>query len=221
VLTVCPHPGNGNCLTAPTNADGAPVVITDCGSNSTALNSWVVASGSGAVTTLQVFGDKCLDVPNGNDANGQKLQIWTCAAGNTNQMWIPQPGNGITWSGKDKCVDLTDGNLTDGNQIQIWDCDQTESNPNQKWNADAVTLPTSYVPFSFATSRFSPSRLAGSSSRSRRTPRSALRRLPLRRAHRSWLSLAPPAPRPRPGATPTTTATSRSSATSASLSPES
>ncbi|KAJ7490745.1 ricin B lectin domain-containing protein [Mycena latifolia] len=135
--------GNGNCLVPTSNADGAAVVIQGCGTNATALNSWVVPNGSGAVGPLKIFGDKCLDVTNGVNADGTKLQIWTCAAGNTNQMWIPVSDSAITWSGKNKCVDLTNGNTTDGNQVQIWDCDA--SNNNQKWNAVPVTTPISFV----------------------------------------------------------------------------
>ncbi|KAJ7133399.1 hypothetical protein C8R44DRAFT_977567 [Mycena epipterygia] len=76
--------GNGNCLTATSNADGAAVIIKDCGTNATALNSCVVPNSESVVAPLKIFGDK----------------------------------------------------------IQIWDCDQ--QNDNQKWNADAVNLPTSY-----------------------------------------------------------------------------
>ncbi|KAJ6532355.1 ricin B lectin domain-containing protein [Mycena capillaripes] len=132
----------GSCLTATSNADGAPVIIKNCGTNATALNSWVVPNGTGSVGTLQVFGDKCLDVTGGTNTDGTKLQIWTCAAGNTNQMWVPALGS-LVWSGKDKCLDVTNGNITDGNQIQIWDCDS--SNKNQLWNSIAVTTPKSFA----------------------------------------------------------------------------
>jgi len=134
--------GNGNCLTASSNADGASVVIQECG-NATDANSWLVPNGESNVGTLQIFGDKCLDVTNGNTADGTLLQIWTCAEGNTNQMWIPVSDQSITWSGEDKCVDLTNGVLTDGNQVQIWDC--STGNDNQKWNAVGIDEPKSFV----------------------------------------------------------------------------
>ncbi|KAJ7753633.1 ricin B lectin domain-containing protein [Mycena maculata] len=133
--------GNGNCLTATSNADGAPVVIQDCGANATDANSWLVPNGESNVGTLQIFGDKCLDVTNGDDVDGTLLQIWTCFEGNTNQMWVPVSDQSITWSGPDMCVDLTNGNLTDGNQIQIWDC--SYPNSNQKWNAVGIDTPKS------------------------------------------------------------------------------
>ncbi|KAJ6576183.1 ricin B lectin domain-containing protein, partial [Mycena sp. CBHHK59/15] len=131
------------CLTMTSNTDSTAVVIKDCGTNAMALNSWVVPNGSHVAGLLKIFGDKRLDVTNGVDADGTKLQIWTCASGNTNQMWIPVSDSSITWSGQNKCVDLMNGNITDGNQVQIWDCNLTDSNGNQKWNAVAVTIPTS------------------------------------------------------------------------------
>ncbi|KAJ7916052.1 ricin B lectin domain-containing protein [Mycena leptocephala] len=133
----------GSCLTATSNADGAPVVIKSCGTNATSFNSWLVPKGSSAVGTLQIFGDKCLDVTGGANTDGTKLQIWTCAAGNTNQMWIPALIGTLTWSGKNKCIDVTNGNATDGNQIQIWDCNS--SNSNQLWSNIAVTTPKSFT----------------------------------------------------------------------------
>jgi len=135
--------GDGNCLTATNNADGATVVIQDCGSNATDNNSWLVPNGESNVGPLQIFGDKCLDVTNGDDSDGTLLQIWSCAEGNTNQMWVPVSDQSITWSGQDKCVDLTNGDLTNGNQVQIWDC--SAQNDNQKWNAVGIDTPKSFV----------------------------------------------------------------------------
>ncbi|KAF7351948.1 hypothetical protein MVEN_01156800 [Mycena venus] len=142
VLTGGADGGNGNCLAVTKNADGAAVVIEDCGTNATVFNTWVAPNGAGSVGTLNIFGDKCLDVTNGVNADGTKLQIWTCATGNTNQMWLPAGNDdSITWSGQNKCVDLTNGNITNGNQIQIWDCD-VPANNNQKWVYTATEQPT-------------------------------------------------------------------------------
>ncbi|KAJ6600671.1 ricin B lectin domain-containing protein [Mycena sp. CBHHK59/15] len=88
-----------------------------------------VAPLTGQLTT---FTNKCLDVPNGSTANGVKLQIWTCAAGNTNQLFQNHRGQ-IEWSGTGKCIDLTNGSSTNGNPIQLWDCAVPDNNPNQDW----------------------------------------------------------------------------------------
>ncbi|KAJ7196202.1 ricin B lectin domain-containing protein, partial [Mycena pura] len=138
----------GGCLTASSNADGAPVIIQDCPDfvPPTASNTWVAAAGVGKPGALKIFGDKCLDVTDGVNADGTKLQIWTCAAGNTNQQWISAGSPGtpqIVWAGKNKCVDVTNGNVTNGNVMQIWDCDTTFSNENQDWGIAIVTEPKS------------------------------------------------------------------------------
>ncbi|KAJ7028405.1 hypothetical protein C8F04DRAFT_1119215 [Mycena alexandri] len=115
----------GNCLAATNNADGAAVVIEECGNNATALNSWVVPQGADQIGTIQIFGDKIVF---------------------EDQMWLPSGGEAtIKWPGTSKCVDLTNSDLADGNQIQIWDCDETLSNPNQIWNVLAVTEPKSFT----------------------------------------------------------------------------
>ncbi|KAJ6479701.1 ricin B lectin domain-containing protein [Mycena sanguinolenta] len=144
----------GGCLTASSNVDGAPVIIQDCpvGTAPSAANTWVAAAGVGKPGALKIFGDKCLDVTDGLDADGTKLQIWTCASGNTNQQWVSagQPGTPqIVWAGKNKCVDVTNGNVTNGNVMQIWDCDASFDNSNQNWGIAVVTQPKS-VSFSLA-----------------------------------------------------------------------
>ncbi|KAJ7334020.1 ricin B lectin domain-containing protein [Mycena albidolilacea] len=133
---------SNKCLTAASNADGAAVTIETC-TNITTLNSWVLPGRPGEIGTISIFGDKCLDVTNGANTDGTKLQIWTCALGNTNQMWLPAgQDNTIAWAVQNKCVDLTNRNLADGNQVQIWDCDA--QNSNQKWNSVAA-LPTTVL----------------------------------------------------------------------------
>ncbi|KAF7291375.1 hypothetical protein MIND_01282000 [Mycena indigotica] len=130
----------GDCLTATKNADGAAVVVQPCGNNATQLNSWLVPNGAGAEGQIRIFGDKCLDVKDGINADGAKLQIWTCSAGNTNQLWVPGGYEiPIAWSGKNKCIDLTDGKTTAGNQFQVWTCDY--GNANQRYNVLDVTEP--------------------------------------------------------------------------------
>ncbi|KAJ6448145.1 ricin B lectin domain-containing protein [Mycena sanguinolenta] len=146
------------CLSAASNADGAAVVLGDCTS---ANAQWTVPEGANNAGTLQIFGDKCLDVTNGATINGNKLQIWTCATANTNQLFVPNGyGGTIQWSGTNKCLDTTDGVLADGTpvrplpcflrtasepdpQIQIWDCDST--NRNQQWIPDAESHPKSFT----------------------------------------------------------------------------
>ncbi|KAJ6560394.1 ricin B lectin domain-containing protein [Mycena capillaripes] len=143
-------PSQVKCLSAVSNADGAAVVLGDCTS---ANAQWTVPKGGGNAGTLQIFGNKCLDVTNGATTNGNKLQIWTCATANTNQLFVPSGfgGGTIQWSGTSKCLDTTDGVLADGTPIQIWDCDS--NNRNQQWFPKAESKPKSFtITPKFATS---------------------------------------------------------------------
>ncbi|KAG6812252.1 hypothetical protein H0H92_003708 [Tricholoma furcatifolium] len=79
-LTLEPGLTIGKCITAASNTDGANVTIQDC--TYTNNQKWTFTGG-----TVQVFGTKCLDVPNGSLADGTHMQIWTCTANNANQQF--------------------------------------------------------------------------------------------------------------------------------------
>ena len=68
------------CLTAATNADGAVVTVQPC--NNAASQKWTFTGG-----VIQIYGNKCLDVTEGVNADGTKMQIWTCTTNNKNQQW--------------------------------------------------------------------------------------------------------------------------------------
>src|ERR1700735_988636 len=109
-------------VVAQSNANGAGVEVRTCDGG--ADQQW---SSDGA--SLRVFGSKCLDVTNGNAANGTKLQIWECGAGdaNPNQKWT-RAGLTFTWSSQGKCLDLTDGVAASGTLAQSWACFAGDAN---------------------------------------------------------------------------------------------
>jgi len=121
------HPGKSSttCLTASSNANNAAVVVKPC--DSSASQAWTISGG-----TLVAYGNKCLDVTSGSTANGNKMQVYTCSTGNTNQQFSITADARIAWTNKGECLDLTDGSLTSGNQVQMWKC--TDGNTNQVWN---------------------------------------------------------------------------------------
>ncbi|PPQ69744.1 hypothetical protein CVT26_014019 [Gymnopilus dilepis] len=124
-LLLEPGLSSAQCLTAATNADGAVVTVQPC--NNAASQKWTFTGG-----VIQIYGNKCLDVTEGVNADGTKMQIWTCTTNNKNQQWGYTRDNRIYWQGSNKCLDLTEGNLTNGNRIQIWTC--SDNNINQVWN---------------------------------------------------------------------------------------
>ncbi|KAM6503981.1 carbohydrate-binding module family 13 protein [Amanita muscaria] len=100
-------------MTAASNNDGALVTIQTCTGG--ASQTWVFTNGE-----VRVFGNKCLDVTNGGNYDGNKLQIWTCYNGDTNQQWYYDIwSNQLSWTNHGKCADLTTGNLADGNQPSL------------------------------------------------------------------------------------------------------
>ncbi|KAK1216245.1 hypothetical protein PQX77_021119 [Marasmius sp. AFHP31] len=110
---------------------GANVRFTD---TAPANQTWVYATEplSGPIKTYG--GTKCLNVPNGDATNGNRLQIRNCVEGDANQQWkrrTPFPNLTIEWVGKNKCVDITNGDMTVGNSLQISDCDA--SSEYQTW----------------------------------------------------------------------------------------
>ncbi|KAK7046119.1 hypothetical protein VNI00_007122 [Paramarasmius palmivorus] len=112
-------------MVATANADGAPVALATH-NNFTELypdgnQTWVMQDypWSGPIRTYD--GSKCLDVPNGNDANGQKVQIWSCVEGSANQQWVKTPsGSLIQWFGHNKCLDITDGKQEPGTEVRLF-----------------------------------------------------------------------------------------------------
>ena len=71
----------GKCLTAASNTDGAQVSIQAC--TGADAQQWTFEGGS-----VNLFGNtKCLDIIDGVNADGTKLQIWDCGSGNPNQQF--------------------------------------------------------------------------------------------------------------------------------------
>ncbi|MCA2211429.1 ricin-type beta-trefoil lectin domain protein [Jidongwangia harbinensis] len=72
---------------------------------------------------------RCLDVPNGNTANGTQPVIWDCS-GAANQRWT---ATGQALQSLGKCLD-SPTNATAGTRAQLWDC---TGGTNQRWNRNA------------------------------------------------------------------------------------
>ncbi|KAK1235957.1 hypothetical protein PQX77_000802 [Marasmius sp. AFHP31] len=142
------------CVAASSKNTGAPVIYHDCLTGDASNYDWDIQDFPVDPTPQQVklFGTdlasrnacnkcsiQCLDVKDGLNADGTKLQLWTCTSGNTNQLWSHTSSLGTwQWAGTNKCIDLTDGLKTDGNPIQIWTCDSSGTNRNQMFPGRTV-----------------------------------------------------------------------------------
>ncbi|SFW91101.1 non-reducing end alpha-L-arabinofuranosidase family hydrolase [Amycolatopsis australiensis] len=80
---------------------------------------------------------RCLDVPNGNQADGTSLQIYDCSGG-ANQQWTATSSGQLTVFGG-KCLDVPGSATTAGTRVQIWTC---HGGANQQWrvNADGTVV---------------------------------------------------------------------------------
>jgi Ricin-type beta-trefoil lectin domain len=88
--------------------------------------SWTAGS-DGALRTL----GKCLDVAGGGTADGTKVQLWDCGAGNAHQQWTYQSRTRrLVNPATGKCLDVTGQNSADGTRLQIWTCN---GQTNQHW----------------------------------------------------------------------------------------
>ncbi|MET0418461.1 MAG: ricin-type beta-trefoil lectin domain protein [Actinoplanes sp.] len=81
-----------------------------------------------SATFVSASSGRCLDVPNGNTANGTQPVIWDCNGG-TNQRWTSTGG---TIGALGKCLDAPLGAVA-GAKVQLWDCN---GGANQQWTAN-------------------------------------------------------------------------------------
>ncbi|KAJ7278048.1 ricin B lectin domain-containing protein [Mycena rebaudengoi] len=130
--------GIQGCVSVAENANGETVFIHDCNTQKVLANqdweaTWAIRGGT-APGSINIFGDKCIDVPNGANADGTTLQIWTCTGG-PNQKFISTIDRKFKWAGSNKCIDLTGGRIVDGTALQLFTCDDTNS--NQHWTSSA------------------------------------------------------------------------------------
>ncbi|KAK7055442.1 ricin B lectin domain-containing protein [Favolaschia claudopus] len=134
--------GQPFCIGASSNTDGAAVILAGCGIGNQGPNpsgtnfTWSIpfAPLTGQIRT---FDNKCLDVPNGNKADGVKLQIWTCSGGPNQQFHIDQ--DSISWTGNGKVLDISNGISAIGTPIQLWTA--FPGSLNQRWQIDPVQGP--------------------------------------------------------------------------------
>jgi hypothetical protein len=79
----------------------------------------------------------CLDVLYGRTAAGTPVQLQTCTAGNTAQIWSLNPATGAIFNpASGKCLDVSGGSIANGAKLQLYGCNGT---PAQQW-----VLPATY-----------------------------------------------------------------------------
>ncbi|KAJ7292430.1 ricin B lectin domain-containing protein [Mycena rebaudengoi] len=123
--------GIHGCVSVADNTDGAPVVISACNPDFT-VQDWEF---SGDPAPIKIFGDKCIGLAGGINADGtDEVQISTCTGG-SDQLWTAEVDGSIRSVVAGKCLDLTDGKSIDGTQLQTATCGAANggANSNQVW----------------------------------------------------------------------------------------
>ncbi|WUJ09445.1 RICIN domain-containing protein [Actinoplanes sp. NBC_00393] len=123
---------SGSSFTLQDAWTGATTTTTGTISASVPAHGTVVYRVSGGTSTpptgttiVSASSGRCLDVPNGNTANGTQPVIWDCNGG-TNQRWTTSGGS-VQALGK--CLDAPIG-AAPGAKVQLWDCN---GGTNQQW----------------------------------------------------------------------------------------
>ncbi len=88
--------------------------------------------GGGGQAIVSNWHNKCIDVPNWNFNDGQRLIVWNCTGG-TNQRW--EFVNGTVRTQNNKCMDVAWGSRDNGAAIQIVTCN---GNPAQQFVLNAA-----------------------------------------------------------------------------------
>lgn len=83
------------------------------------------------------FSNKCVDLPDSNTTNGNRLQIWDCNGTNAQQWQFGGDGTVRSTIDTNKCWDLPSGNTANGTPIQIYDCN---GGSNQQWTTIQNTI---------------------------------------------------------------------------------
>jgi uncharacterized protein with LGFP repeats len=90
-----------------------------------------------ATTSSIYFNNKCVDLPNADTTNGNRLQLWDCNGTEAQQWTFMSDGTVRSNVNTNKCIDLPGWNTADGTPIQIYDCN---GGSNQQWTAINNTI---------------------------------------------------------------------------------
>ncbi|MCO8276222.1 ricin-type beta-trefoil lectin domain protein [Actinoplanes sp. TRM 88003] len=147
-MSACANPGDsGGSVIAGNQAQGVTSGIAGgCGSANPQtwfqpvnpiLSRWGIAlvttgGGSAGGALISALNGRCLDVPNGNFADGVRVQMWNCN-NSAAQKW--ESVNGTLRTGNNKCLDVAWGSTANGAILQIVGC---SGNPAQQWVLSAA-----------------------------------------------------------------------------------
>ncbi|MFY0581313.1 M12 family metallopeptidase [Cystobacter fuscus] len=77
-----------------------------------------------------VAGNRCLDVADGNSAQGTVTQIWDCNGSAAQEWFLSVRGELRSTLAPNRCLDVSDGNTAWGTRVRIWECNGSAA---QRW----------------------------------------------------------------------------------------
>jgi beta-glucosidase len=140
---------SGGTITGTPNTAGTSTVTVTAqdgnGALAPATFTWTVApAGSGLLTAPLVgYQGLCLDLPGDGNADGTKVEIYTCN-GTDGQQWTEEPaGTGDTIHADGKCLDVTSAGTANGTLVQLYTCNGTGAQVWQPQAGGAIVNPQS------------------------------------------------------------------------------
>ena len=122
--------GTGSVTVKATDGTAASGSVTF---NMATVASMRAAYFAAAGTVRLALGGKCLDDTNNSTANGNKIQIYTCNGGaSQNWAFVPDgfPGGAGTVTIHGKCLDIVHASIANGSKVDLWPC---TGGGNQQW----------------------------------------------------------------------------------------
>jgi beta-glucosidase len=112
----------GTITGTPTASGTSTVTVTGqdgTGAFATTSFTWTVEIGGIAATPLVGYQGLCLDLAGDSNADGAKVEIYTCN-GTNGQQWTIEPDGTIQVDGK--CLDVAGGGTTNGTLVDLFTC---------------------------------------------------------------------------------------------------
>jgi beta-glucosidase len=137
--------GSGTITGTPTTAGTATVTVTATDANGASASTsftWTVAPAGAGIATTPLVGYQgvCLDVTGDSNANGTKVEIYTCN-GTNGQQWTEEANGTIHADGS--CLDVSGGGTANGTLVDLYTCNGTGAQVWQPQSDGALLNPAS------------------------------------------------------------------------------
>jgi beta-glucosidase len=136
---------NGTITGTPATAGTTTVTVTASDGNGALASTsftWTVAPAGAGIATTPLVGYQglCLDLSSDSNADGAKVDIYTCN-GTDGQQWTEMPNGTVHADGK--CLDVAGGGTANGTLVDLYTCNSTGAQAWQPQSDGALLNPQS------------------------------------------------------------------------------